>query len=284
MNWCATFDLGQNSASWQFLQFLINAELSKPAGSKLTVEIRIAPYRIRPRGRDVIESHALFKKVMIPGIKLIGAERVQGEVPLNYPSQHYIVAVLAAREGKKIPRWTVPSESMEEVRHWLGGRKPLVITLRECRYWKGRNSNLEAWKQFAGTCGEDVIFVRDTKTADEPIDGFETSPRASRDLLFRAALMFQAKACLHVANGPMMIPLYSDIPWLSFKPLCPQEPAYGAGQERYWRRQKIDIGGQFPWSLPTQRMIWENDDYENIERAWGELSERLRNGVNLDRV
>src|SRR6185436_290868 len=114
--------------------------------------------------------------------------------------------------------------------------------------------------------GEDVIFVRDTAKADEPIEGIETSPRASRDFLYRAALMFSARANMFVANGPSLLAWYSDVPFLNFKLLCPEEPEWGPGKPAFWHRHGMAPGDQLPWTAPTQRLVWEEDELKNIER------------------
>lgn len=273
--WCVGFDLNYFAASWQFLQFLINAELNKPHGHQLVVGIRATnKYLSMEGGRTAEDSEALVQNVMIPAIGLIGAVMpAASEGAVCSPSQYYQEVIEGAKQGRKIPKFTVPTRPLTEAAAWLGGRKPVVITLRECRYWPKRNSNLDAWTRFAHDCGEDVIFVRDTAKADEPIEGFETCPRASRDLLFRAALMAQAKANLHVANGPCMLSFYSDVPFLNFKQLCPEHPDYWPGQAGWWRLTGLEVGEQFPWLNPTQRLTWTDDSYENIVRKWEELKE-----------
>src|SRR5262245_44766191 len=200
-DWCVTYDLAACPASWDFLNWLMNVEIMRRDAGGGPLEVRFAAgprdgFRADNTPRTLDQSRAILDHVMRPAVRLIGAEEWKGEA--NQPSPGYTVrfAVDAARAGKDIPRWTAPATAMAEVASWLAGRSPIVITLRETSYFPERNSDLPAWIDFAKTCGEDVVFVRDTARADEPIAGFDTAPRASRELLFRAALMAQAKANL----------------------------------------------------------------------------------------
>ncbi len=259
-----------------FLQFLINAEMAKPEGHQLVIEIKSGPLRYRPLGRLPHDSTKILANVILPSIELIGAVRAEEGERGIHTSQFHVDTIIAARAGKKIPKFTVPQRYMDEASRFLDGRHPLVITLRECGYWPGRNSNLKAWKKFARDCGEDVIFVRDTAKADEPIEGFVTSRIAAKDVLFRAALMAQAKANLFVANGPCVLSWFSDVPFLNFRQLCPEHPEWGAGRPEYWIKNGLIPGDQLPWCKPTQRLTWCDDEYKNIEREWRGLSKLLR--------
>lgn len=277
-NWAVTYDLGKAPASWDFLNWLINAEIERRLndGGPLRVRFVEGPkdgFRNDTMPRPTEQRRAIFENVMIPALRLIGAERGNED---NQRAPSYTVGpmVTYAKRGIPIPKWEVPPEYMDQVSTWLAGRKPLVITLREATYFPERNSNMEAWKTFAKTCGEDVVFVRDTSKADVPLDGFETCPQASKDLLVRAALMAQAKCNLMVANGPIALAMFLVAPWLMFKPLTPNLPDYRPGQPEYWERLGIGHGGQIPWASEQQRIVWGDDTLENIESAWATLNGR----------
>ncbi len=273
-DWCVTYDLATCPASWDFLNWLINVEIMRrdARGGPLKVRFAAGPqdgFRSDSGPRPLDQRRAILDRVMRPALRLIGAE--EGHDAPNQPSPPYTVrfAVDAARAGKELPRWTVPAAAMAEVASWLGGRRPLVITLRETTYYPERNSDLAAWIEFARGCGEDVVFVRDTAKADEPIEGFETCPRASRDVLFRAALMAQAKANLLVASGPSAIAQYLDVPWLMFKVLVPALPDYKPGRPEWWEGLLgAKVGTQFPWGDARHAIVWGEDSRENIESAW----------------
>jgi hypothetical protein len=178
---------------------------------------------------------------------------------------------MLAKSGIEIPTWLPPDDVMAEAAAYLKDRKPIVVTLREARYYPERNSNMVAWIEFARTCGNDVIFVRDTAFADTRLDGVEICSRAATDLLFRAALMLQAKANLMVANGPIAIAQFSKVPWLMFRPLTPTLPNYRPGQPEWWHMLGISSGSQLPWASAKQRIVWGDDTLLNIKTAWDKL-------------
>ena len=272
----ATYDLGTCPASWDFLQWLINVEIErrKSGSGSLQVDFEPGPkdgFRDDNLPRPLDQRKAILENVMRPALDLIGAT----ECTSGHPFKSYLprYAVDAAKEGIEIPKWHIPHYATIDALAYLNGRKPITITLREASYFPDRNSNVEAWTKFAKTCGEDVIFIRDTAKADQPLDGFETCPRASKDLHFRIALMSLAKCNLMVASGPAMMSYYSDYPWLMFGPLTPQLPSYTPGSVPGWGIMVgLLPGQQFPWSRPDQRIIWERDSLVEINRAWAEFN------------
>jgi len=265
----AEYDLGRAPATWDFLQFLINARLRF---GKFDVSFQDGPadgFRKDGAPRSISQKRALFENVMLPALQLIGAEKV--DKPGEGVSYFQIDAVNAVNRGRPIPKWEIPASVLEECKQYLGERKPLVITLRETDYYPERNSNLLAWLEFASTV-DDVIFVRDTAKADEPLP-FETCPRASKDFLFRAALMSLARCNLLVGNGPALIVEYLDVPWLMFNPLRP-ELDYAPLKEDWWVNMVgIPPGQQFPWAKENQRIIWEHDSFHVIKSAWESIKD-----------
>ncbi len=264
------------------MPWLINTEVDRQrfggqrfGGGRIHVRFKAGPkdgFRDDVLPRPLDAKQAIFQNVMRPALRLMNAveqigpfEGRESPVSIYFPMH----AVHAHCAGYKIPKWKVPPEIMEEMRYFLNDRKPVVITLRECSYWPTRNSNMEAWTGFAQNCGEDIIFVRDTAKAYEPMPGFETNARAAVELLWRAALMESAKCNLLVANGPVSISLYGHAPWMVFGCLTPEIPEYRAGNADWWKKQMdVEVGQQFPWSGPKQRIIWDKDTRDAIESAW----------------
>jgi hypothetical protein len=266
-----TYDLSKKPASWDFLQWLINARIQ--VGGKFGVHFD-GEFRNDGMARPMDQRRAIFNNVMRPALSLIGATEVDEGIEGKFT---YLVnlAVSAHKAHMRIPKWTIPTEVLQEVQHDLRGRRPLVITLREASYYPERNSNLDAWFRFAWDSGEDVIFVRDTARADEPLPspgwcsgGFEISPKASKELLYRAALMSLAKCNLLVANGPVTLAWYLDAPWLCFSTIREDMPHYAPGQPSWWKKLGCPVGSQFPWSTPKQRFTWNRDTLENIQEAY----------------
>lgn len=151
----------------------------------------------------------------------------------------------------------------------------ITITLREADHWPHRNSNIAAWLRFAMDLrwrGENVVFIRDTSKAMEPLGDFETDPLASFDLQMRMARYQSAKANLFVSNGPVTLAVFSKVPWLQFVPVEDESSGYHANRPSFWKRANgIDVGSQYPWSTPAQRIVWERDTYHSISAAWEQI-------------
>ena len=153
----------------------------------------------------------------------------------------------------------------------------MTITLREMDRFVHRNSNIEAWCAFGRWLearGEQVIFMRDTAKADEPLPGFKTFPAGSKNAFMRAALYEQAKCNMFVSNGPIGWSLFGSRPWLAFHTVADDEPSE-CNTPAWWARfQGIVPPEQYPWSGPQQRLVYADDSFENLCAAWEDL--RLR--------
>lgn len=215
-----------------------------------------------------------IKSVMLPALTLFDCVH-DGEARngRTYPMYSLQEVTTYAQEGEKVPRLKAPADALMAMRAHLQC-EPVVITLREHKMWDHRNSDIGEWVKFAHYLearGEKVIFLRDYYHADEDIDGFETMPVASRNLIVRTALYESAKCNCFVSNGPSIFALFGNRPFLTFV-RCSEDEEYPANRPDWWIKfQGILPPEQFPWSSPTQRMIWEPDTYENMVKAWEEL-------------
>lgn len=146
----------------------------------------------------------------------------------------------------------------------------VTITLREAEHWPSRNSNVAEWLYVAEAIqclGYRVIFIRDTRKADEPLEGFETSPLASRDLMVRADLYAGAVTNLGTGSGPMCLAVFMGAPFIMAKILasdavCCDEHFFASCG---WKR-----GEQYPTSPPYQRVVWEDDKAQTVMTAFRE--------------
>lgn len=212
-----------------------------------------------------------LENVFRPALGFIGAvEDEKGKVGLA--QQMYVTKQIVnyVKEGKgKPPIFRAKGE-------YDLPKGAVTITLREAEHWGHRNSNLEAWLKFANDLkarNERVVFVRDTRKAHEPIEGFEICPDASIDLDKRMWLYDHSKANLFVSNGPQVLCLYGDKPWLMFVPLEDDSSTYTPNTRKFWEeKQGLSPGEQYPWSNHKQRLVWKTDDYENIVEAYKGLN------------
>lgn len=222
----------------------------------------------------------MMEHVLKPAIEMIGAvEEAAVHAPfnlsdlINYVEYDYHIGHLvdAGREGHDIPRWMVPQWARDEVREYLGGKTPVVITLREANAQPERNSRISEWLKFADYISGDygVLFLRDTCRADDLLGPFQTWPIASRNVYVRAALYERALVNMFVGNGPSIWCIFSNSPYMIFKQLIPELPHWAHGQQSGWKDQDhMEINDQYPWALPTQRLTWTDDTFENMRDAF----------------
>lgn len=220
----------------------------------------------------------MFENVMRPMLAFVDAVESPEAAQIGRANEFYCTRNICARikRGEKLPRMWAPDEAVSRMERYEGC---VTITLREADEWPHRNSNVEAWLKFANDLkakGERVVFVRDTAKAYEPpIDGFEDCPAASTDLHMRGALYQLAKMNFFVANGPIMLAVYGHVNYRVFLNLQPDGHAYMADTPRFWREKNgVEPGGQFPWVLPNQLIVWSEDRYEAISASWEDSARR----------
>lgn len=266
------YNVTTSPLSYDFLTWVMDQE-QRRINAKAPGPLKVAFWY----GRDgktglsgMPDREQMLNKVCRPAMELMGAVE-DPRALLGHTSEFfsYKRTVDLYKQTGIIPKFTTKTKSPI--------KKPgyVTITLRETTYWPHRNSRMEEWLQFARylkSKGERVIFVRDTRVADEPIEGFETCPVASRDLTQRCALYRDAKCNCFVANGPISLAYFGDAPWLKFFEIDDQG-AYNAAKSEYWRvcvGLDPDKQEQFPWSGPKQRIVWKPDFFTNMVLAWEE--------------
>lgn len=238
-----------------------------------------------PCGYSRQYSDRMLGHVIRPAMEMIGAiEEESIDAPFDpaslagYCEYDYHVGHLvdAGRQGHKIPQWQIPQWAHDEVAAMLGKTRPIVITLREAEHQPERNSNVREWLAFASAIQDEypVLFVRDTAYADAPLP-FATCPRASRNAYIRAALYSRAFCNLMTQNGPCVWVFFSDSPYLVLKQLVPALPNWAHGNATGWRDQDhMEVGDQYPWASPLQRLTWTDDTFENITAAFNDFRKR----------
>lgn len=168
-------------------------------------------------------------------------------------------------------------QGLRYVERWLAsrlkGRRLVTITIRDYNFMPSRNSNLEAWASFARRL--DVtqylpVFVLDTErtldTLPAPLAGFEIFREASWNLWLRMALYEVSYLNLGVNNGPLFMCVHNArTRVLIFKIVTPSAPQT---TEELMATLGFKIGGQIPFATPFQRLVWENDNLETIEREF----------------
>lgn len=278
----AIYDLAVAPPTYDFIAFLVAAERARKQAGEDSFKVLIVrgpDHGFRKDDlppRDPAERQKMLENIVFPMCQFVPScdgyevaerflvsERMRGQYvfPSGYtpenPVMNYGLAVMAscANEG------VMPLA----VRDFTPDPDLVTITLREAPYWPTRNSIVAEWIKVAAYLtdkGKRVVFVRDTAKADEPIEAYETSPEASRDL--GARMRLYASACLNLftGNGPAWVPAFcSQISLMIFKVLAPNAPCTN---EEFFARCGFPKGSQF--MRPGMKIVWEDDNAETIIR------------------
>jgi hypothetical protein len=272
------YNLAKYPVSFDFLPWIVTQTLNmRRAGLPGPLKVGFALGEDGRTGLSDDYSRMMFPGVVRPLVGLFGAVEDAAACGGNSPEFFGLRDVVAAaRAGEQLPSVVPGAEARRIVDDALSGAPaPVVITLREATHWRFRNSNLSSWTRLARELerdGENVIFVRDTAMATKDLPGFATYPLAAVNLPVRAALYERAKINLFVSNGPATIAMFNDRPWLHFIPPEPPDSECVPNTRRGFREvHGIEVGEQFPWQRPGQRIVWTADDYEHLRAAWEEF-------------
>lgn len=269
----AIYPLRTAPHGYDFLAWLVDREMHRvregaPAPLKVLLHDQLS--------NQTEHTKRMIYNVMRPLIAMIGAVEDSAAIAAR-PSNIYTFrnVTAAVRKGEQVPRLGPSQAAVDLVAKTFGEDGIVTITLRETELYPHRNSNLAEWLKVAGYLqqqGERVVFVRDTVTAHEPIDGYETFPLASTDIDVRVALYDAARCNLFVSNGPATLAMFGRKPLLMFCPVSEMDVCQ-ASRPQWWRENHgISDGEQLPWLDAKQRIIWKADTFENIRDAWNGLA------------
>jgi hypothetical protein len=201
---------------------------------------------------------------------------------VRFPNSDYLIASVlsAAKRGVALPSIQAPDAARRYVGDWIhskfSGRKVITITLRECSYQHDRNSNLDAWSEFARNLDLSrfaPIFVRDTEVGldslPERLARMPVFAEASWNVELRCSLYELSFLNMGINMGPFVLcTLNKKVNYLMFKVLT---ASCGATTEEYYRRLGLPNSSQLPWATPTQRYVWDEDRLEIIEREFRDM-------------
>jgi len=263
---------GAAPLNWDFLVWLVDAEMTRRRlGGHPPLKVWFAKRDMLPKDRA-----GVVDWVIEPLVELLGGiitPQAEGgrHKRIFVPSD----IIARARAGEQVPRFRGTPKGRSVVASVLHGAKPVVITLRETNYLEFRNSNIEAWIQFGrylqNAEGREVVFVRDTAKAFEPLEDFTIFPKAALDIQVRMALYEAAECNMFVSNGPGGLCIFSELPYIYLTNIKPEFMMYEPNSTEWWEREHgLAEGDQWPWAAANQRTVWATDDYDSICRAWNE--------------
>jgi hypothetical protein len=265
------YDLGTLLPTWDFLTFLVNAELTRRfAKCESPLRIRLQTTHMdRPQNlMSMPVRRQMLQWVVRPLMPMLGAREDPSIRHGNGLKFGYWRCVEACRQGVEIPKINV-------VVPRVPGR--LTITLREAAHGTWRNSRVLAWREFAHRRrreGYEVIVVRDTCNAEIPFEDFPIAPKASRIVQARAELYASADCNLLSSNGPANLLIFSPYPFIYFIPLYCRTEHWPTFPQWWQKSANINPGEDFPWMDSRQNFVWDLDTLENIEAAWAKWTAR----------
>jgi hypothetical protein len=159
----------------------------------------------------------------------------------------------------------------------LAGDKPVVaITLRQSDFQPQRNSRMDQWLALAASCrrqGLFPLFVPDSEAVLAGVatkaGGFPVLTLAALSVGFRAAVYQESWLNMLANGGPYTLCLYNARARFSmFKLLVPGTPTASAA---FHAGQGLMPGSQLPFADPLQRLVWEDDSIEALDRELAEV-------------
>lgn len=190
----------------------------------------------------------------------------------------------AARRGEAVfPAFEAPEIARRAVRRWLqvraGGRRPIVVTLRQYGYMTRRNSRLDDWASFLRGLDPAVYFpvlIPDTESAADllppSLSRFAVFTEAAWNVALRLALYEQAWLNMAVVHGPTELCWYSQTSrYLLFMEAdtAPQTASALLAADGF------QVGGQLPWAGPHQRWVWSGDTQTALTGAFQEMTKAI---------
>lgn len=230
----ARYDLSARIVSFDFSSWLVMAAAK---GATKIVFANLDRIRSKKWPRDIAIKR--FESILWPMPALLGLETSISdtggeEMPFSTDPSALVAWV---KSGKTFPRYrsVLPA-----------GTERYTVTLRKDWRLPGFNSNEVAWRRFAEQIGARVI-------EDYDVDQL---PLHERFALYAGAVMN-----FGTVTGPTHLVTLSHHPAMIFRANHHAHGFSGVG---------IANGGNYPWALPGQCLIWEDDSFEVITRNYKE--------------
>lgn len=272
------YDLRCSPPTYDFVSFLLASEMARIDGKRDLIKLFVVPGPIGGFRSDglppftILEREKMRDNIVMPMTNLLSSCCSSKLMPdrtkplinsFGYEQSKYGLKFLFASALRGI----YPLKYHKEVKK----EDYITITLRESSYWPTRNSNIDQWMIVAEKLGKRTIFVRDTAKAFESLPGFETSPKASVDVLERAKLYSGASLNLFTNNGPAWMCLFMGLPCAIFKLTSPNAPCTN---DSYLSHHGFRRGATWPNLRPNQHVSWNSDNearniISEIERFCG---------------
>lgn len=238
----AIYDLSKDPTTFDFVTWLVIAKTSGVDHVHFVVD-----QGIRTDKYDEVTAWKRFGNILIPATKLAGVTFTVGSKRDGLRFGWHI------GELEALYRKTGRIEKLQKTVD-LDLENTVSITIRESIRNKWRDSNKEAWLKFSEKLksdGYNVIILNDCEL--NPID-----------LQWRMAVYSGCLMNYGVSNGPLILCLLSDAPYLSFNMIPKNPKGEGYDMKEHLQRGGFPEGSQLSFRNEKQLLIYEPDTYENI--------------------
>lgn len=158
-----------------------------------------------------------------------------------------------------------------------GSKRVISITLREYEDQSQRNSSLEEWAKFLDKLDKEKylpVIIRDTYQSSllltDQLAKYPTLPLASIDVHIRVALYDRAFLNMAKTNGAFYLCNFiPDCRSITFIEVDETNPTMSS---ETWLKSGYEPGSDaFLRDNRYQKIVWDNDTYENIQAAFDQL-------------
>lgn len=276
----AYYDLARNPPSFNFLDFLLEAEKwrLKNGLDRLTISVLPGPMEgfrrdcLPPSGGAVRTSW--LNNIVIPMARLLpscGEEAKfnhQASEGITMGRDKYLIGLVSLFDSASQNLYSLkaPQEDVERKKQQHG--KYITITIRNTGWWVQRTSNVGEWTIVAREIerqGYKVVFIPDGTKPNELVDGFENDPIAAQNSFNRAVLYQGSEMNFGLPSGPMWMCWFMGVPIMMVKMVNDNEPPT---TEAMYRRVGIKPGGVMPNAKHRQTMLWKPEQADLILQAF----------------
>lgn len=285
----AFYDLAVGPVSFDFIPFLIRAEMAREDAGCDRLHVVIVPAQNGVGGmfrdkRNLYDEHEMrwrLWNLVIPACQLIGATvtlttswaqakqlRSDAVYPEDWDCQSlnqkaYLLRPIldAARAGRNIPKLHASEHARRNVAGYFAGKgKPVATITNRNTYEETRNTVAES-APIARAMVNDFAVIGIEDTADELRRGYGYG---GLNLDLRMACYELATMNIVGNNGPAVLLWFSDAPYWHFGAAMPFKH-----WRKFWEEHVgLDVGAeqQLPWAGKNQKLIYKPMSVEAMPR------------------
>lgn len=278
----AYYDFARNPPSFNFLEFLLQAELWRKSAQLDRIAVVLLPGplegfrndvyppsggRERSRWRDniVVPMPVLLPSCAAPAI--MGTADHQADSPQFGRGEemfglHRLVQMAKANNYPL----SVPQEYIELARAKHGERY-VTLTERKVDWQSNRTPNLAEWAIVARVledAGYKFILIPEGSKASRPADGFSVDQEAGRNSLVRAGVYAAAAMNFGIPCGPMWFAWFIGAPMIMCRMLIDGE----CTKANDYSEAGLEPGKQLANARPRQLLLWDEESAPKILAAF----------------